>query len=423
MPGPTRWRGPALVHAISSKKVYEFVLDERVRGVLNAVKQAAKSGIPEHAKEDILDRPEDRALLRKLAADSIVLLKNEDAILPFDKSKPIAVIGPNAKVATYCGGGSAAVRPYYTITPFDAVTSASQPTVHFSQGAYSHKDLPALGNILKTPDGQTGFIFKVYDKQPGSKDRELVDTIQLTDSYIFLADYKPPQIKGTLYYADMDGIFTPEEDGTYDFGLTVSGTAKLFLNDTLLVDNATVQRPGESFFGMGTQEETASISLSAETPYRIHIEFGTAPTSTLPNRSVVDFGAGGLRFGACKRLDRTEAIEAAAKLAAEVGQVVVFAGLNGEWETEGYDRSDMDLPPGTDELIGKMLAANPRAVVVNQSGTPVGMPWIGEAKAVVQAWYGGNETGNGIVDVLFGEVNPVGSLPPSTKLFTLWLRY
>lgn len=56
--------------------------------------------------------------------------------------------------------------------------------------------------------------------------------------------------------------------------------------------------------------------------------------------------------------------------------------------------------------MSKVLAANTNTAVVVQSGTPVGMPWIDEAKAVCHAWYGGNETGNAIADVLFGEVNP-----------------
>jgi len=92
-------------------------------------------------------------------------------------------------------------------------------------------------------------------------------------------------------------------------------------------------------------------------------------------------------------------------LASQVDQVVVFTGLNGDWESEGHDRENMDLPPYSDELIRKVLASNPNAVVVVQSGTPVSMPWANEASAIVQAWYGGNETGNAISDVLFGDVN------------------
>jgi beta-glucosidase len=68
----------------------------------------------------------------------------------------------------------------------------------------------------------------------------------------------------------------------------------------------------------------------------------------------------------------------------------------------------MDLPPGSDDLISAVLAANSNTAVVVQSGTPVTMPWADKAAAIVQAWYGGNETGNAIADVVFGDVNPSG---------------
>ena len=72
----------------------------------------------------------------------------------------------------------------------------------------------------------------------------------------------------------------------------------------------------------------------------------------------------------------------------------------------------MDLPAGTDTLISAVTAANPNTVVVIQSGTPVTVaPWVASTPALIQAWYGGNETGNAIADVLFGDVNPSGKLP------------
>lgn len=70
----------------------------------------------------------------------------------------------------------------------------------------------------------------------------------------------------------------------------------------------------------------------------------------------------------------------------------------------------MNLPGLQNRLISAVAAVNPNTVVVNQSGTPVTMPWITEVPALVQAWYGGNETGNGIADVLFGLLNPSGKL-------------
>ena len=74
----------------------------------------------------------------------------------------------------------------------------------------------------------------------------------------------------------------------------------------------------------------------------------------------------------------------------------------------------MDLPLGSDELISAITAENPNTVVVIQSGTPVTMSrWIASTPALIQAWYGGNETGNAIADVLFGDVNPGAKLPLS----------
>lgn len=71
----------------------------------------------------------------------------------------------------------------------------------------------------------------------------------------------------------------------------------------------------------------------------------------------------------------------------------------------------MDLPGHSDTLIDAVLETNPNTVVVIQSGTPVTMPWAHKAKAILQAWYGGNELGNAIADVIFGKTNPSGKLP------------
>ena len=73
----------------------------------------------------------------------------------------------------------------------------------------------------------------------------------------------------------------------------------------------------------------------------------------------------------------------------------------------------MSLPGHMDALISAVSAANPSTVVVMQSGTPVAMPWVSSVNGLVHAWYGGNETGNAIADVLFGNVNPSAKLPLS----------
>lgn len=118
MPGSARWRGPALTHAVSANKVKMLQLNDRVRNILHLINATSKSGVPEAALETRLNRIEDQQLLKKIAADSIVLLKNKGDVLPLKKDKRIAVIGPNSRIAKYCCGGSASLNPYYTVTPF-----------------------------------------------------------------------------------------------------------------------------------------------------------------------------------------------------------------------------------------------------------------------------------------------------------------
>ncbi len=125
---------------------------------------------------------------------------------------------------------------------------------------------------------------------------------------------------------------------------------------------------------------------------------------------VPQFGGGGFRIGGAWVLEMKDTICEAARLAKDADQVVICAGLNQDWEGEGADRVDMKLPGQMDELITKVAEANPSTIVVNQTGTPVEMPWVDKVAGLVQAWYGGNETGNGIADVLFGDVNPAGRL-------------
>jgi len=105
--------------------------------------------------------------------------------------------------------------------------------------------------------------------------------------------------------------------------------------------------------------------------------------------------------------------EAVAK-AAKADMAVVIVGYSSTLESEGFDRKSLDLPAGQDEMIKAVAGANKNTVVVIQAGSPVAMlKWLDRVPAVVEAWYGGQEGGNAIADVLFGDVNPSGKLPVS----------
>jgi beta-glucosidase len=280
--------------------------------------------------------------------------------------------------------------------------------------------------------------FRVYNEPPSVPDREAVDDITITKTDAFLVDYCHPKLKSALYYADVEGYLTPEQDGDYEIGLSVFGAGKLYANGELVIDNETEQKQGTLFFGSGTVEERGIVKMEKGKVYHIKLEFKSAPASKLSNDAVVAEAGGAFRIGGTWVIDPEKEIKHAVTLAKEADQVIICAGLNvrefpasflapfnlhlsftvvilttlqSDWETEGLDRETMDLPGRMDDLITSVAAANPSTVVIMQSGTPVSMPWISSVASLIQAWYGGNETGNGIADVLFGDVNPSGKLP------------
>ena len=106
-------------------------------------------------------------------------------------------------------------------------------------------------------------------------------------------------------------------------------------------------------------------------------------------------------------------LQDAVKAAKESDYVIFIGGLNksGNQDNEGTDRLDISLPYGQDALIDALVEVTPNLIVVNISGSPVAMPWADKVNAIVQAWYGGSESGHALADVLTGKVNPSGKLP------------
>ena len=104
-------------------------------------------------------------------------------------------------------------------------------------------------------------------------------------------------------------------------------------------------------------------------------------------------------------------IDEAEKLAAQCDAVVVFAGLSNLFEGGNNDRESLALLGQQNELIRRVAGINPNTVVVLINGSPVTMPWLESVPAVLEAYYPGQEGGNAIADLLFGEVNPSGKLP------------
>jgi beta-glucosidase len=103
-------------------------------------------------------------------------------------------------------------------------------------------------------------------------------------------------------------------------------------------------------------------------------------------------------------------VESAAINAAQADVVIVFAT---QWQSEGYDHASMELPEGQNTLIAAIATANRNTIVVLETGNPVKMPWLARVRAVIEAWYPGEEGGSAIADIITGAVNPSGHLPIS----------
>ncbi|KZT33940.1 beta-glucosidase [Sistotremastrum suecicum HHB10207 ss-3] len=421
MPGVGRWRTQEqMSRALRSKKITARTVRERAKKVLELVQKCAK-GAPEvldgDGEERTKDSPEDVALMRQLAAQSIVLLKNDGGILPLKSGqlKKVAVIGPNAKARVLSGGGSAALKASYFVSPYEGVVNALPKGVEitYHEGSQAFLTLPTLDGELVTEDGKPGWIGSWYshvdDKftlAPKPIKIQLVD-----ETNMMISNSHPPEIS-ERWSLNLRGFLKPRAtDVAVEFGLTVAGRAKLYIDGKLVIDNWTKQRRGESFFGTGSVEERGIFQCKAGVKHEVYVEFSNVKGPADNDLDeVIPLGGPGLRLGGADVLDADKAIQESVELAKAADVAIVVVGLNADWETEGYDRTTLALPGRTDELVSAVLKANPKTVVVTQSGSSIEMPWAESAPAIVHAWYLGNATGDAIADVLFGNVNPSGKL-------------
>jgi len=394
MPGPTRERGEKLLQAVRSGLVSSEAVQDSARRLLRLFARVRAFEHPAIAAEQAIDRPEHRALIRRAGAEGMVLLKH-DGILPLDKTRlqTLAVIGPNAMTAQIMGGGSAQVNAHYRVSPFEGLLAQVGEQVELARevGCTNYKTLPML------PDT---FVIEYFNGSDLSG--EVVHRAELIGSEIMWLGEVAPGVDPARFSARLKASFTPAESGDYQFGLVSAGLSRLWVDDQRLVNNWESWERADSYFGAGSAQVVGVKSLEAGRPCTLTVEYTSPPPGP--------FGIKAVRLGVSKPLG-DQALERAAKLAAASEVAVLFVGLNGEWDTEGQDRPNLDLPGRQNELIERVAAANPRTVVVLQTGAPVAMPWLDRVAGVIEAWYPGQECGNAIADVLFGVVNPAGRLP------------
>jgi beta-glucosidase len=409
MPGPPRHFGAKLLEAVRSGEVAEAHLDEMVRRVLRL---ALRTGGLEQAgaepPERAEDRPEHRVLARRAAAEAIVLLRNEGRLLPLVGGpdgglRRLAVIGPNARYTATQGGGSARVNPHYTVSALEGIRRRAEAAgieVSFAAGCTSHEHLPPPDPAWLAPGSGEGPGLRVEYRNGLSfgAPPALVRTERRLEFHWF--GPFASEVDAGSFCARLSGTFTPPESGAWSFSLTSAGKSRLRLDGRELVDNWTRQTRGDSFFGLGSAEVAAQVELEAGRAYAVEIDYA---------REGAPFVAG-LRVG-CLPPVPEGAIARAAELARDCDAAVVVVGTNGDWETEGHDRRDLALPGRQAELVAAVAAAQARTIVALNTGAPVELPFLERVAAALQSWFGGQEAGNALADVLFGDADPGGRLP------------
>lgn len=401
MPGPARDRGDKLVAAVENGDVKPETVRASAKRMLELIQWVGAFENPGIAEEKADNRPEHRALIRRAGAEGTVLLKN-NGILPLAKAKTgtIAALGPNAAVARIMGGGSAQINAHYKVSPLDGLKNALQ-----GSNAIFHATGVDNRRLIKLYEGDVSVdYFNSVDLTGPVVDGETFDIAE----NLWL-DPKSDAFDIHNFSARMRFTFTPEEDGEHVLSIISAGRSRLYVDDILTIENWDDWVAGENYFSTGNNEKRHPMMLKAGKPVKIMAEYRTP----LPGDVPVALQA--LRIGVEKLLDE-DALEKAVETAASCDVAIICAGREGEWDSEGHDLPDMRLPGHQDALISRVAAANKNTIVVLQTGGPVEMPWLDDVAAVLQAWYPGQEAGNAIADVLFGEAEPGGRLPQTFPL-------
>ena len=333
----------------------------------------------------------------------MVLLRN-DGVLPFDMSaiRTLAVIGPNADRTQIMGGGSASLRPHYRVSPLDAFRArfGDAVTVVYEQGCSIDRTVPPLGaERLVGPDGAPGLAARVL-RRSRLRRRAGVHARRRRHQPHVLRRARSRRCRSRRSRVRARGTFTPRTGGAYDFTLVQAGRARLLLDGEVVLDGVTDPPPlGDAFFGQGSEQISTVVELAEDQAVDLVIEFSNEDAVTLAGVTV------GARLAPVDDLiDRAEAAARAADA------VVLVVGTNDDWETEGHDRDTLDLPGDQDELVRRVVAANPNTAVVVNTGSPVALPWADDVPAILQSWFGGQEMADAIVDIVTGAADPAGRL-------------
>ena len=380
--------GPALAAAVTAGQVSKATLDSIVQRILRSMfalglfDRAAPTPRPIPAASH-------GAVSRALAEQGTVLLKNDSGALPLDPAtvKSVALIGPEAGTASAGGDGSAKVAPLYTVSPIQAISTeaaARHVSVTVADEPPVNMGPPAIPGYALSAAGQQGMLAQYFNNASWQG----TPVVQRVEPYIDQNALPPAGVdSASTYSIRWSGTLTPKVSGSYVLSLTTHNRGTLYLNGTQLLTD------GGSF---PAATVSTTVTLTAGTAYPIRVDYATA-----------NMGLAELSWQPPAGADNP-LIDQAVQAAKAAQTAVVFAG---DELSEGIDRPNLSLPSFQDQLIAAVASANPHTVVVLNTGDPVLMPWLAQVAAVVEAWYPGEEDGNAIAPILFGDVNPSGKLP------------
>jgi beta-glucosidase len=401
MPGPGRFWGDELVVAVRSGEVPEQVIDQKV---LRILRLARRTGALGDSRPDGWVRrlqPAVDELLRRAAAESFVLLKNDGELLPIAAGSKIAVLGRLAALPPLQGGGSANVGPFPARSALDAIRELGgrAADIRFEPG-YVSSTLPRLDLAwVEALDGTEGFTVEFRDAANPNGSSIAVQT-QRTDRFIFRDVIAGRRLSDLV--VRVRATLIPPIDGTYQFGITCAGEGTLRIDGEQVLDLGAEHRLDWSHLFRPDSRGLVAIELEGGTPVAFELGYRVTPGPR---------GEIGLITVRAQAPEPEDALARAVEAAAAADVAVVFAGLGEEYECEGYDRTTLDLPDEQLELIAAVVAANPRTIVVLSAGAQVSLDWAEQVPAVLLVWYAGQELGSALAEVLAGETEPGGRLP------------
>jgi beta-glucosidase len=408
MPFPV-WRGGRLVEAVKKGQVTMEEIDARVVKMLE-VRERTR---PSHRNEPEVSEPNDETIkvIRDLAAGGIVLLKNEKNVLPI-KSQRIALIGQYAQDPVVTGGGSASCNPQYKISPVKAIQEAfgDSAVIQYSPGVRTRRIIPMADiQLLQAENGKAGVDVRYYNDDC----EEPILTEYLEKAAVWMLGDMKAGLKVPGSHLTLTTKLTPPSTGTHTLAVRATGTFSLLVNGEEVLSGVQPDVTTEqTLFNHILLEFRTEVPMVGGQTYDIRLIMKSRDRLTIgePTPYAVTL---------CFEESYSEeaVIAKAAKLAQECDTTVIFAGRDGQYESEGFDLDAIKLPANQAALIKAVASASKQTVLVLHSGNPIDVSdFVEDVDAVLAAHFYGQEGPNALADILTGAVNPSG------RLATTWYK-